>query len=61
MTSIPSTNPLKVPKPWITIPTELIGSLPRTTALLEGQLAYKAGHISQTQFDRLQDKAVRQT
>ncbi|CAF5004120.1 unnamed protein product, partial [Rotaria magnacalcarata] len=39
----------------------LIGSLPRTTALLEGQLAYKAGHISQTQFDRLQDKAVRQT
>ncbi|CAF3318979.1 unnamed protein product [Rotaria socialis] len=61
MSLIPSTNPFNVPKPWITIPTELIGSLPRTTALLEGQLAYKAGHISLTQLDRLQDKAVRQT
>lgn len=45
----------------ITIPTELIGSLPRTNALLEGQQAYKAGHISLNQLDILQDKAVRQT
>jgi methionine synthase II (cobalamin-independent) len=45
----------------ITIPTELIGSLPRTTALLEGQQAYKAGHISLNQLDKLQDHAVRQT
>jgi hypothetical protein len=45
----------------ITIPTELIGSLPRTTVLLEGQLAYKAGHISQSQLEKLQDQAVRQS
>jgi 5-methyltetrahydropteroyltriglutamate--homocysteine methyltransferase len=45
----------------ITIPTELIGSLPRTTVLLEGQQAYKAGHISLNQLNILQDKAVRQT
>ena len=45
----------------ITIPTELIGSLPRTTALLEGQQAYKAGHITENQLDILQDKAIRQT
>ncbi|CAF0802398.1 unnamed protein product [Adineta ricciae] len=49
------------PKPWITIPTELIGSIPRITALLEGQQAYKAGRISKNQLDVLQDKAVRQT
>ncbi len=45
----------------ITIPTELIGSLPRTNALLEGQQAYKAGHISLNQLEKLQDQAVRQT
>ncbi|CAF1177818.1 unnamed protein product [Adineta steineri] len=52
---------ISVTKPWITIPTELIGSLPRTTILLEGQQSYKAGHISINQLDVLQDKAVRQT
>lgn len=45
----------------IIIPTELIGSLPRTTELLEAQQAYKAGHISTIPFERVQDKAVRQT
>jgi 5-methyltetrahydropteroyltriglutamate--homocysteine methyltransferase len=45
----------------VTIPTELVGSLPRTTALLEGQQGYKAGHISENQLERLQDQAVRQT
>ncbi len=45
----------------ITIPTELIGSLPRTNALLEGQQAFKAGHISLNHLDKLQDQAVRQT
>ena len=43
------------------ISTELIGSLPRTNALLEGQKAYKFGHTSLTQLNRLQDQAVRQT
>ncbi|CAF3431956.1 unnamed protein product [Rotaria sp. Silwood1] len=57
-----NTNIINVMKPsWITIPTELIGSLPRTTALLEGQQAYKAGHISENQLEKLQDKAIRQT
>lgn len=45
----------------ISIPTELIGSLPRTTVLLEGQQFYKSGHISAIQLDKLQDQAVRQT
>ncbi|CAF0786557.1 unnamed protein product [Rotaria sordida] len=53
---------MNVTKPsWITIPTELIGSLPRTTVLLEGQQAYKAGHMTENQLNILQDKAVRQT
>lgn len=39
----------------------MIGSLPRTTELLEAQQAYKAGHISTGHLERLQDKAVRQT
>lgn len=45
----------------ITIPTEQIGSLPRTTVLIEGQQAYKAGQISENQLNQLQDKAIRQT
>ena len=45
----------------ITIPTEMIGSLPRTTELLEGQQAYKAGHISASHLEQLRDKAARQT
>jgi 5-methyltetrahydropteroyltriglutamate--homocysteine methyltransferase len=45
----------------ITIPTELIGSLPRTNALLEGQQAFKSGHISLNHLEKLQDQAVRQT
>ncbi|CAF2420051.1 unnamed protein product [Rotaria sp. Silwood2] len=57
-----NTNIINVTKPsGITIPTELIGSVPRTTALLEGQQAHKAGHISENRLHALQDKAVRQT
>lgn len=54
-------NIINKSKSWINIPTELIGSLPRTTVLLEGQRFYKSGHISAARLEQLQDQAVRQT
>lgn len=39
----------------------MIGSLPRTMVLLEGQRFCKSGHISAIQLEKLQEQAVRQT
>ena len=39
----------------------MIGSLPRTNELLEGQLAHKSGHITLNHLQQIQEKAIRQT
>ncbi|MBI4229165.1 MAG: 5-methyltetrahydropteroyltriglutamate--homocysteine methyltransferase, partial [Deltaproteobacteria bacterium] len=43
------------------LPTEPIGSIPRTQELLEGLKAFEEGKISQNELDDLYDKAVRDT
>ncbi len=43
------------------IPTEPIGSIPRPQALIDGMGAFGAGEISQEEFGRLQDAALRDT
>jgi 5-methyltetrahydropteroyltriglutamate--homocysteine methyltransferase len=43
------------------IPTEPIGSIPRTRELLEGLGAFAAGRISREELDSLYDGAVRET
>jgi 5-methyltetrahydropteroyltriglutamate--homocysteine methyltransferase len=45
----------------MTIPTEPIGSIPRTPALHEAMRAFAAGSISQAELDRVGDEAVRET
>jgi 5-methyltetrahydropteroyltriglutamate--homocysteine methyltransferase len=45
----------------MSLPTEPIGSIPRTTALLEAVRARSAGTLDQAALDRLSDDAVRET
>lgn len=45
----------------MSIPTEPIGSIPRPQALIEGVLAFKDHHISQTELDSLYNSAIRDT
>jgi prepilin-type processing-associated H-X9-DG protein len=45
----------------VAIPTEPIGSIPRSPALLEGMAAFGAGSISRERLDELFDDAVRDT
>ena len=40
------------------IPTEVVGSLPRPTYLQKAYADYDAGKIQQTEFEKVQDKAV---
>ena len=40
------------------IPTELVGSLPRPTFLQQAYADYDAGKISESDFNKAQDKAV---
>ena len=43
----------------ITIPTELIGSLPRSAEVVEAQRAHKDGKLTAAQLAALQEKDVR--
>ena len=45
----------------MSLPTEPIGSIPRTPALIEAMQAFGAGRISQADLDRAGDDAVRDT
>ena len=44
-----------------TIPTEPIGSIPRTSELLKGLQSFEKGNISQAQLDALYDQAIHDT
>ena len=44
-----------------TIPTEPIGSIPRTTELIKGLQSFEKGYISQAQLDALYEQAIRDT
>ena len=48
---------IRAPKPGI--PTEPVGSLPRSNKLQAGYADYEAGSITKDQLERLQDDAVR--
>lgn len=43
------------------IPTEPIGSIPRPIELIEAMGSYSAGQLTDTEFDRIADEAVRDT
>lgn len=43
------------------IPTEPIGSIPRTPEILEGLQSFEKGNISQAQLDALYEQAIRDT
>ena len=43
------------------IPTEPIGSIPRTPALIDAMRAFAVGRLDQAELDRLGDEAVRET
>jgi 5-methyltetrahydropteroyltriglutamate--homocysteine methyltransferase len=45
----------------MSLPTEPIGSIPRSPALIEALGAYAAGRLSRADYDRLGDEAVRDT
>lgn len=45
----------------ILIPTEPIGSIPRTTELMEGLQSFETGNISQAQLDGLYEQAIQDT
>ena len=45
----------------MSIPTEPIGSIPRSSELIEATRARAAGELSQAELERLQDDAVRDT
>jgi 5-methyltetrahydropteroyltriglutamate--homocysteine methyltransferase len=45
----------------MSLPTEPIGSIPRTPALIEAMQAFGAGRISQADLERVGDEAVRET
>lgn len=45
----------------MSIPTEPIGSIPRTSALREAMRAHAAGSLAQAELDRVGDEAVRDT
>jgi len=44
-----------------TIPTEPIGSIPRSTELIKGLQSFEKGNISQAQLDTLYEQAIRDT
>ena len=44
-----------------TIPTEPIGSIPRTTELIKGLQSFEKGNISQAQLDALYEQAIHDT
>jgi 5-methyltetrahydropteroyltriglutamate--homocysteine methyltransferase len=43
------------------LPTEAIGSIPRTAALIQAQRAYDAGALDAQALERVADDAVRET
>jgi methionine synthase II (cobalamin-independent) len=45
----------------MSLPTEPIGSIPRTPALIEAMQAFGAGRISEADLERVGDEAVRET
>ena len=45
----------------MSLPTEPIGSIPRTPALIDALQAFGAGRLGQAELDRLGDEAVRDT
>ncbi|MFJ9054810.1 cobalamin-independent methionine synthase II family protein [Streptomyces sp. NPDC102409] len=45
----------------MTIPTELIGSMPRSTGLLTAMAAFEAGSLNGAKFAAIQEQAVRET
>jgi 5-methyltetrahydropteroyltriglutamate--homocysteine methyltransferase len=45
----------------MSLPTEPIGSIPRTPALLDAMNAFAAGRVTRTEFERVGDEAVKET
>ena len=43
------------------IPTEPIGSIPRTACLQEGMKAFAAGQITQPQLEKLIERSIKET
>ncbi|CAF2617864.1 unnamed protein product [Rotaria sp. Silwood2] len=50
-----------VARQWISIPSELIGSIPRTNELLEARLRYESDLITIEDLRKIEKKAVEQT
>ncbi|CAF1136129.1 unnamed protein product [Rotaria sordida] len=50
-----------VTRQWISIPSELIGSIPRTSELLEARIRYESDLITIEDLHKIEKKAVEQT